>query len=180
MARGKGFGDVLLAHLKTIPQATTEELAKLAGVTLEQAYNRLMALSYEKRMISAGKGKNRAWSLPGGEPVAVATRANAKVVGIVDRRNHGWKPDLTRFELFDGQIKVGDKLLVEYPEEWRHTMLCSVTRADGYFGQQGLAQVWNLREDCFGLVDWSGFAARGWKIARVKGEKDLEKLATES
>lgn len=173
-----GFGDKLLAHLKTVPQASTEELAKLAGVTLEQAYSRLMALSYEKRTVSAGKGKNRAWSLPGGSPVAAV--AAPKVQGLVGNRNHGWKPDLSRFEPLSGPVKAGDKLLVEYPEEWRHTMLCSVTREDGYFGQAGVAQVWNLRDDCFGIVDWAGFEARGWKIVRVKGEKDLEKLTQES
>lgn len=174
-----GFGDILLAHLKTVPQASTEELAKLANVKLEQAYSRLMALSYEKRVVSAGKGKNRAWSLPGGTPVAVS--APAKPSGtIVGNRNHGWKPDLSRFEPLVGSVAVGDKLLVEYPEEWRHTMLCSVTREDDYFGQQGVAQVWNLRDDCYGLVDWAGFEARGWKVVRVKGEKDLEKLAAES
>lgn len=175
----RGFGDVLLGHLKDVPQRSTEELAKLAGVTLDQAYGRLMVLSYGGRCVSAGKGKNRAWSLPGGAPVPVAA-VLTKQAGLVVNRNHGWKPDLSRFEAFDGQVKPGDKLLVEYPEEWRHTMLCTVTRPDGYFGQQGLAQVWNLREDCFGLVDWAGFEARGWKIARVRGEKDLEKLVTES
>ena len=174
-----GFGDKLLAHLGTVPHASTDDLAKLAGVTLEQAYSRLMALSYEKRVVSAGKGKNRAWALPGGEPVAVAV-VPTKTAGLVVNRNHGWKPDLSRFEPLTGEVKAGDKLLVEYPEEWRHTMLCSVTRANEYFGQEGLAQVWNLREDCFGLVDWAGFEARGWKIARIKGEKDIEKLANES
>lgn len=173
-----GFGDKLLAHLKTVPQASTEELAKVAGVTLEQAYSRLMALSYEKRTISAGKGKNRAWSLPGGAPVAVATPA--KVAGLVGNRNHGWKPNLSRFERLEGPVKVGDKLLVEYPEEWRHTMLCSVTRPDEYFGQQGMAQVWNLRDDCYGIVDWANYEARGWKVVRVKGEKDLAELTQES
>jgi hypothetical protein len=173
-----GFGDIFLAHLKTVPQSSTEELAKLANVKLEQAYSRLMTLSYEKRVVSAGKGKNRAWSLHGGQPVAAAV-VPTKTAGIVDRRNHGWKPDLSRFEPFTGEPKLGDKLLVQYPEEWRHTMLCSVTRANEYFGQDGVAQVWNLREDCFGLVDWAGFEARGWKIARVRSEKDLEKLAEE-
>jgi len=173
-----GFGDKLLAHLKTVPQATTEELAKLAGVTLEQAYSRLMALSYEKRTVSAGKGKNRAWSLPDGDPIAAP--APAKAPSLVGNRNHGWKPDLSRFEPLSGPVKVGDKLLVEYPEEWRHTMLCSVTRANETFGQEGVAQVWNLRDDCYGVVDWAGYESRGWKIVRVKGEKDLEKLAQES
>jgi len=173
-----GFGDKLLAHLKTVPQASTEELAKLAGVTLEQAYSRLMALSYEKRMVSAGKGKNRAWSLPGGAPVASTVVPVAK---IVDRKNHGWKPDLSRFEPLIGDVKVGDKLLVEYPEEWRHTMLCSVVKPAGYNEREPyIAQVWNLREDCYGIIDALTFEARGWKIVRVKGEKDLEKLATES
>ena len=174
-----GFGDKFLTHLGTVPQSSTDELAKLAGVTLEQAYSRLMALSYEKRVVSAGKGKNRAWSLPGGQPVATVA-APTKAAGLIGNRNHGWKPDLSHFEPFTGQPKVGDKLLVQYPEEWRHTMLCSVTRANEYFGQEGVAQVWNLREDCYGLVDWAGFEARGWKIARVKSEKDLEKLADES
>lgn len=175
----RGFGDVLLGHLNGVPQRTTEELAKLAGVTLEQAYGRLMVLSYGGRCVSAGKGKNRAWSLPGGQPVATAV-VPTKTAGLVVNRNHGWKPDLSRFEPLTGEVKMGDKLLVQYPEEWRHTMLCSVTRANEYFGQEGVAQVWNLREDCFGLVDWAGFEARGWKIARVKGEKDLEKLVDES
>lgn len=171
-----GFGDKLLAHLKTVPQASTDELAKIVGVTLDQAYARLMALSYEKRTVSAGKGKNRAWSLPGNTPQPI-TPVVEKIASVVGNKSHGWKPDLTRFEPLNGPVKVGDKLLVEYPEEWRHTMLCTVTRDSGYFDKPELAQVWNMRDHCYGLVDWAGFAQRGWKIVRVKGEKDLDKLS---
>jgi hypothetical protein len=171
-----GFGDKFLSHLAANAQATTEELAQLAGVTPEQAYSRLMALSYEKRMVSAGKGKNRVWSLPGGKPVALAAPVKVAAVG---NKSHGWKPDLSRYEALTGPVKKGEKLLVEYPEDWRHSMLCSVTRPDGYFDENGLAQVWNLRDDCFSLVDWANYAERGWKVVRIKGEKDLLRLKSD-
>ena len=174
-----GFGDKLLAHLKTVPQSSTEELAKLGGVSLDQAYGRLMALSYEKRVISAGKGKNRAWSLPDGAPTSEA--AAVPKLPLPGNKNHGWKPDLSRFEPLSGPVKLGDKLLVEYPEEWRHTMLCSVVKLPGYIEREpNIACVWNLRDDCYSIADVVSFEARGWKISRVKGEKDLEKLANES
>ena len=172
-----GFGDKLLAHLKTVPQASTEELAKLAGVTVEQAYSRLMALSYEKRTISAGKGKNRAWSLPGGEPVAASAPVTDKS-SVVGNRNHGWKPSLARFEPLFETPKVGAKLLVEYPEEWRHSALVVVSREPD---AQGAALCWDIRNKMctFVPVDLTAIAKHGVKVVLVKSEKDVVALENE-
>jgi hypothetical protein len=165
-----GFGDKLLAHLKTVPQATTEELAKLAGVSLEQAYSRLMALSYEKRTVSAGKGKNRAWSLPGGEPVAISAPADKPA--LAGNRNHGWKPSLARFEPVLDTPKVGAKLLVEYPEEWRHSALVAVSREPN---AEGASLCWDIRNKMctFVPVEPEAAAKHGVKLAYVSREKDL-------
>lgn len=173
-----GFGDKLLAHLKTVPQASTEELAKLAGVTLEQAYSRLMALSYEKRTISAGKGKNRAWSLPGGEPVAAVMAAPTQP-SVVGNRNHGWKPSLARFEPVTTTPKVGDKLLVEYPEEWRHTALVAVSREPN---AEGAALCWDIRNKMctFVPIELEAIAKYKVKVVVVKSEKDLIALENAS
>jgi len=173
-----GFGDKLLAHLKTVPQASTEELAKLAGVTLEQAYSRLMALSYEKRTISAGKGKNRAWSLPGGEPVAAAATPAVDKPSVVGNRNHGWKPSLARFEPIVETPKVGSKLLVEYPEEWRHTALVSVSREPN---AQGAALCWDIRNKMctFVPIKLEAIVKYGVKVVLVKSEKDVVALENE-
>ncbi len=172
-----GFGDKLLERLKEVTQATTEELATHAGVKLEQAYARLMALSYEGRTRSAGRGKNRAWSLPGDAPMVEPVPTVRAALGT---SSHGWKPDLSRFVELDGAVAKSDKLLVQYPEPWRDTMLCSVTRPSGYFGVEGHAQVWNLRDDCYSVVDVVGWRERGWKVVRVQGEKDLARLVEES
>lgn len=171
-----GFGDKLLAHLKTVPQASTEELAALAGVTLEQAYSRLMALSYEKRTVSAGKGKNRAWSLPGGEPVAAPVVDKPALVG---NRNHGWKPSLKRFEPVVETPRVGDKLLVEYPEEWRHSALVAVSREPN---AEGAALCWDIRNKMctFVPIEPEAIAKYGVKVVLVKNEKDLIALENES
>ncbi len=172
-----GFGDKLLAHLKTVPQATTEELAKVAEVTLDQAYNRLMALSYEKRTISAGKGKNRAWSLPGGAPVALAAPVKVAPTGVV--KAYGWKPSLDRFQAVKETPKVGTKLLVEYPEDWRHTALVTVNRAPS---EEGASLCWDLRNSMFTYVpvDSAVAAKLGIKLAIVTREKDLLSLQSAS
>jgi hypothetical protein len=177
-----GFGDKLLEYLKTVPQATTEELAKYAGVTYKQAYARLIFLtSQEKRVISAGKGVSRVWALPGTEGlIPLPSKTSVVNKSLVDGHKRGWKPDLSKHASVKGSVSKGDNLLVEYPEPWRHSMLCTVTRPTGYFGTEGHAQVWNLLDNCFSIVDVAGYEARGWKVVRVTNKKELERLRSKT
>lgn len=188
-----GFGDRLLAYLGTVTGSSVEALAKAAGVTEKQAYSRLMFMTYEGRLECVGRGKNRVWSLASGAPKeqqhtrevrvnAAKARPSAeddpKLSSLTDRRSYGWKPDLTPYEAFsaEGELTKGDMLLVEYPERWRHSMLCYVTRERGYFGVDGQAQVWNVRDACYSIVDYRTFEERGWKIAKITSRKDFETL----
>lgn len=179
-----GFGDFILAYLATVPQATTDEielaLKKDYKLTYLQINARLHALSYEKRVKCAGKGKNKVWALPTSTTPLVVQYSSPreKTVSLVDRKNHGWKPNLARFEpLVEGsKMKLKDKLLVEYPEDWRHTMFCSVTRLPD---ANGNVQVWNLRDHCFSVVDVTTYKSRGWKVVRVLKAKDIENLTEE-
>lgn len=171
----KGFGDKLLAHLGEVKQANTTELAKVAGVTMEQAYARLMALSYEGRVTNSGKGRDRSWALPGGAVVFAPPPPKPPKGSLPVAKGTGWKPDTTRFAPVTSVAK-GDTLLVEYPEPWRSSMVCKVTRPSGYFGEENSAQVWNMRDNCFAAIDAVTWADRGWKIVKLTKKSDLESL----
>lgn len=179
-----GFGDFILAYLATVPQATTDDielaLKKDYKLTYLQINARLHALSYEKRVKYAGKGKNKVWALPGSTAPLVAQVSSPRetTISLVDRKNHGWKPNIAQYEpLVEGsKMKLKDKLMVEYPEDWRHSMFCSVTRLPD---ANGNVQVWNLRDHCFSVVDVTTYKSRGWKVARVLKAKDIDELTEE-
>ncbi len=175
----KGFGTAMLEHLKTVDHASTAELAKLAGVTPEQAYSRLMFLqSQEKMVVSAGKGASKVWSLvgkaPPPAPVATGGKMSETVTGMFNK-SHGWKPSLAGFPAPIAPIVKGDNLLVEYPEDWRHSVLVTVLKAPD---DQGAASCWNVRDQCYCAVPVTPVAVAKWgvKIAVVSGEKNMQIL----
>ncbi len=180
----KGFGTAMLERLREVPHASTEELAKIAGVKVEQAYSRLMFLqSQEKMVVSVGKGAAKVWSLAGKDPPppsVVKQLQSSAAVGPAFNRNHGWKPTLARFPGISlGEVvKTGDKLLIEYPEGWRHSVLVSVTRAPD---ATGVAQCWDLRSKqyAYAPVTMEAAYARNIKVARVLSEKDVVALENE-
>lgn len=172
----KGFGTAMLNRLGEVDHASTEELAKVAGVTPEQAYSRLMFLqSQEGMVVSSGKGKAKLWSLAGkGAPPApapVAPERKDTVSGNFNK-SHGWKPSLTGFEPLTAAAKVGDKLLVEYPEGWRDSALVAVSREPN---AEGAALCWDLRNKMcsFVPVEPEAMVKYGVKAVRVTSEKDL-------
>lgn len=175
----KGFGTVMLEHLGTVDHATTMELATLAGVTVEQAYSRLMFLqSQEKMVVSAGKGAAKTWSMAGKapppEPTPAAGAPSESVAGIFNK-NHGWKPSLKTYPAPVAPIIKGDNLLVEYPEDWRHSALVTVLRTPD---DQGVSQCWDQRNKCFAYVPVTpvSTAKYGIKLAIVTGEKNMQIL----
>jgi hypothetical protein len=173
----KGFGTAMVNHLREVDYASTDDLAKIAGVTTEQAYSRLMFLqSQEKLVVSTGKGAAKLWSMadkaPPPVPVIAATKEES--VGGAFNKNHGWKPSLRGREAIGGllDVKKGDKLLVEYPEGWRHTALVSVCREPT---EDGVAQCWDIRGSGYTYVPVGAEAMAKYnvKVVRVNGEKDL-------
>lgn len=179
----KGFGTVMLNRLREVDYASTEELAALAGVTVKQAYSRLMFLqSQEKMVVSAGKGDAKVWSMADKAPPpapTVESKGDSSVVGAFNR-SHGWKPNLNRYKSVESndEIKVGAKLLVEYPESWRHSALVSVTRAPD---SKGVVQCWDLRGKMYAYVPATPEAASkyGCKVVHVRNEKELMTLENE-
>lgn len=175
----KGFGTAMLEHLQTVDHASTVELATLAGVTPEQAYSRLMFLqSQEKMVVSAGKGAAKVWSLAGKAPPPPPVPEPGKVgetVTAVFNKSHGWKPSLNGFPAPIGPIVKGDNLLVEYPEEWRHSALVTVLKAPD---EQGAAQCWDVRNQCYCSVPVTPVAIARWsvKVVLVTGEKNMQIL----
>lgn len=180
----KGFGTVMVNRLREVDFASTEELAKLAGVTVEQAYSRLMFLqSQEKMVVSAGKGAAKVWSMADkAPPPAPAASEPKREEGVAANfnRNHGWKPSLRRYEPIteETQLGRGAKLLIEYPEGWRHTAFVSLTRVPD---SNGVAQAWDLRNKVYAYVPVTPAAAAkyGCKIVKVNGEKDAVALENE-
>ncbi len=181
----KGFGTTMVNRLREVDHASTEELAKVAGVTVEQAYSRLMFLqSQEKLVISAGKGAAKVWSMadkaPPPAPVVERVKADAPPVAGLFNRNHGWKPSLKRYPILtdEAQVGPGAKLLVEYPEGWRHTALVSVCRAPD---ANGVSQCWDVRNKMYTYVPVTAASAAryGCKVVQVSGEKDLIALENE-
>ncbi len=175
----KGFGTTMLEHLATVDHASTAELATLAGVTTEQAYSRLMFLqSQEKMVVSAGKGAAKVWSMAGKapppEPTAVPGKVSETVAGIFNK-SHGWKPSLAAFPAPVAPVVKGDNLLVEYPEDWRHSALVTVLRTPD---EKGVSQCWDQRNKCFAYVPVTPVSAAqyGVKLAVVTGEKNMQIL----
>lgn len=175
----KGFGTVMLDRLREVDHATTIDLAKLAGVTVEQAYSRLMFLqSQEKMVVSAGKGAMKVWSMvgkaPPPAPIVTATRSGDSIGGIFNR-SHGWKPSLDAFPAPIAPVIKGESILVEYPEPWRHTGLYTVLRTPD---EKGVAQCWDMRNKCFAYVPVTPVSAAhyGVKLALVAGEKNMQIL----
>lgn len=178
----KGFGTAMLEHLGKVDHASTSELATLAGVTPEQAYSRLMFLqSQEKMVVSAGKGAAKVWSLAGKapppSPTVEGSKAEGGVAGLFNR-NHGWKPSLAAYPAPVGPVVKGDNLLVEYPEDWRHSALVTVIRTPD---EKGVAQCWDKRNKCYAYVPVTpvSTAQYGVKLALVTGEKNLQILENE-
>jgi len=177
----KGFGTVMVNRLREVDYASTDELAKLAGVTTEQAYSRLMFLqSQEKLVVSTGKGAAKLWSMadkaPPPAPVIEATKEEG--VGGHFNRSHGWKPSLTRYPALDVAAKVGDKLLVEYPDGWRHSALVAVSREPN---AEGAALCWDLKNKMctFVPVTPEAIAKYNVKVVRLTSEKDIVALENE-
>lgn len=172
----RGCGSVMLAHLEKVDHASTTELAELAGVDIKKAYSRLQFLETQEGVLSSvGKGDAKVWSLTSkADNLPAATPRETASIG--GNRSHGWKPSVARYASLEGDVEKGDKLLVEYPEEWRHSMLCFVTRPSDYFGEEGLAQVWNARDRCYSVVDVKGYKERGWKVVRVDNKKEFASL----
>ena len=180
----KGFGTVMVNHLKEVDFASTKDLAKQAGVTTEQAYSRLMFLqSQEKMVVSAGKGAAKVWSMadkaPPPAPSNSADEAPSTAAGHFNR-SHGWKPSLNRYPpvVSAEQVVVGSTLLVEYPDAWRHTALVAVCRA---VDANGVAQCWDVRNKMYTYVPVTPESAAKYncKVHRVTGEKDLIALENE-
>lgn len=172
----RGFGSVMLEHLEKVDHASTKELAELAGVDMKQAYSRLQFLCAQEGVLrSVGRGDAKVWSLASkAESLPEVVRLEPTSVG--GNRSHGWKPDVSGYAPLAGSVEKGDKLLVQYPEEWRHSMLCYVTRPSGYFGHDNLAQVWNARDRCYSVVDVTGYEERGWKVFKIKSNKEFSSL----
>ncbi len=175
----KGFGTVMLEHLATVDHCSTAELATLAGVTTEQAYSRLMFLqSQEKMVVSAGKGTAKVWSMAGKapppEPVAAVGKVSETVSGVFNK-SHGWKPSLAGFPMPIAPVVKGDNLLVEYPEDWRHSALVTVLAPPD---EQGAARCWDVRNQCFCAVPATPVAIARWnvKVVVVTGEKNMQIL----
>lgn len=174
----KGFGTVMINRLREVDHASTEELAKLAGVTIEQAYSRLMFLqSQEKMVVSAGKGQAKVWSMADKAPPPAPTLESTREEGVSANfnKNHGWKPSLRKYKLVEGaaSLKKGDKLLVEYPEGWRHSALVTLTRDPDV--EAGVAQAWDIRNHVYTYVPvgYEAMRKHNVKVALVDGEKDV-------
>jgi hypothetical protein len=177
----KGFGTVMVNRLREVDHASTEELAKLAGVTVEQAYSRLMFLqSQEKMVVSAGKGPAKVWSMAGKAPPPAPVVEASRPEGVTDafNRSHGWKPSLKRYEALSEAAKVGDKLLVEYPDKWRHSAVVAVSRPPN---AEGAALCWDIRNKMctFVPVTPEAMAKHNVRVVRVTNEKDLIALENE-
>jgi hypothetical protein len=176
----KGFGTIMVNRLREVDFASTEELAKLAGVTLEQAYSRLMFLQSQEKMVkSSGKGTAKLWSMidKASPPAPVVTHSSSDVT---NNRSHGWKPSLKRYPSVtpNEQITVGSKLLVEYSEGWRHSAFVSVCRAPD---ASGVSQCWDMRNKMYTYVPVTSEAAAKYnvKVHRVTSEKDFVALENE-
>jgi len=175
----KGFGTIMVERLREVDFASTEDLAKLANVTVEQAYSRLMFLqSQEKMVVSAGKGSAKVWSMADKAPPPAPVLEATKEEGVGGNRNHGWKPSLKRYQPLTEAPKVGDKLLVEYPDGWRHSALVSVTREPN---AEGAALCWDLRNRMctFVPVTPEALAKHNVKAVRLTSEKDIIALENE-
>lgn len=177
----KGFGTTMVNHLREVEYASTDDLAKIAGVTVEQAYSRLMFLqSQEKLVTSTGKGSAKLWSMadkaPPPAPIIENTREEG--VGANFNRNHGWKPSLTRYPALAEPVKVGDKLLIEYPDGWRHSALVSVSREPNV---EGAALCWDMRNKMctYVPVTSEALAKHNVKAVKVVSEKDVIALENE-
>lgn len=173
----KGFGTVMINHLREVDHASTEDLAKLANVTVEQAYSRLMFLqSQEKMVVSAGKGSAKVWSMADKAPPPAPTVEATKEDGVSANfnKNHGWKPSLKRYQAVEGaaSLKKGDCLLVEYPEGWRHSALVTLTRDPD--PDTGVVQAWDIRNHVFTYVPvgYEAMRKNNVKVAQILGEKD--------
>lgn len=178
----KGFGTVMVNRLREVDYASTDDLAKIAGVTVEQAYSRLMFLqSQEKLVTSTGKGAAKLWSMADKAPPPAPVVEATKEEGIGGNRSHGWKPSLRKYEPVEGAVnlKKGDKLLVEYPEGWRHTALVTLTRDPDV--EAGVAQAWDLRNHVYTYVPVGAETMRkhNAKVVKVVSEKDVIALENE-
>ncbi len=174
----KGFGTTMVNRLREVDYASTDDLAKLAGVTTEQAYSRLMFLqSQEKIVVSTGKGASKLWSMADKAPPpapAIEAKPVDGVAGLFNR-SHGWKPSLAGFATPVAPIVKGDNLLVEYPEEWRHSALVTVLRTPD---ELGAAMCWNVRDQCYCAVPVTPTAIAKWsvKVVLINGEKNMQIL----
>lgn len=179
----KGFGTVMIDRLREVDHASTEELAKLAEVTVKQAYTRLMFLqTQEGLVVSVGKGSAKVWSMAdkAPPPAPVVEGAKEETISAAFNRSHGWKPSMKGMTPLEGEanVEVGDKLLVEYPEGWRDSAFVSVSRLPD---TNGVSMCWDVRSNGFTYVPVSSAAQAkyGVKIARVEGEKAAIALENE-
>lgn len=186
----KGFGDLMLAKLREVPHASTDELATAAQVTPQQAYSRLTFLEKNGGGIkSVGKGTAKIWHVDGTEPPPEPTKdeesgedAPRDALGYELKR--GWKPShrgLIPLDPVAAPAAVGDKLLVEYPEHWRNSVAITVRRLpDGGHlpdtaANRGVALCDLIGNSGACYVDVKHFQERGWKVSRLT-KKDITRL----
>ena len=180
----KGFGTAMVARLREVDSATTEELAALAGVTPQQAYSRLSFLQGQEGLLhSSGKGLAKVWAMadkskPAKPAQKVTTLASDAPEGVqaAFTRDHGWKPSLRRLAPVEAGtvLEVGTKVLVQYPDEWRHSSLLSLKRTPD---AKGVALCWDVRNsmNVYAPVTPEAAAKHGCKVA-VVDERTLEAL----
>lgn len=170
----KGFGSVMVARLRE-GSASTEALALEAGVTPQQAYSRLSFLQSQEGLLkSVGKGIAKVWFM------ADAEAPEMDVVAPTDAFNHdhGWKPSLDHLTAVsaDTDLSKGTKVMVEYPEGWRHTSFLSLKHAPD---AEGVALCWDMRNDMnvYAPVTAAAAAKHGCRVHVVEGEREIAALA---
>lgn len=178
----KGYGELMLARLREVPHATTNELAELAGVPVKHAESRLYYLQHhDGRIKSVGKGAAKLWFLPECEtppeappPEAPKPPKQPELDALGFESKSGWKPSHRSFVPFDPitEVSVGDRLLIEYPERWRDSVAVFVRRVPD---DKGVALCGFLDSSSSCYVDLKTFAARGWKVSRLS-KQDAERL----
>ncbi len=126
---------------------------------------------------AGGEPQQATASVEGSAPSQRPAKAPlVKPEGLAFDRSHGWKPDLSRFKQPGSTPRKGDKLLVEYPEGWRHTALVTVTRDPD---ADGVALCWDIRNKMNTYVPVGDPGKHGVRLAIVDDERSLIALEGE-
>lgn len=175
----RGFGKLLMEYLQTHQQASTEELAKHADISLQQAYSRLTFMqSQEKKVVSTGKSFSKIWSLvdSNGSPGSPkAPSGPVPVASIFRGAKNVWKPSLANYQILASDVPVSlkTKVLVEYPEPWRDSVFAQVIRLPD---EKGTVQAWDLRNRMYCYIPTSNASDYGIRVAVVIKEREALKL----